>query len=49
VQGDADGDGLPNFQDRDSDGDGIPDGEERRGDSDLDGLDDVVDPDSRER
>ncbi len=49
VQGDADGDGLPNPRDRDSDGDGLLDGEERRGDSDLDGLDDVVDPERRAR
>jgi large repetitive protein len=45
VQGDADGDGLPNHLGRDSDNDGIPDGKELRGDSDQDGLDEVVDPD----
>nr|WP_225937277.1 hypothetical protein [Myxococcus sp. RHSTA-1-4] len=47
VQGDADGDGLPNTLDSDSDGDGIPDGKEPPGDDDQDGVDNVVDRDNK--
>ena len=46
VQGDADGDGIPNHLDQDSDNDGILDGDERPGDDDRDGLDNVIDIDS---
>lgn len=46
VQGDADGDGIPNHLDKDSDNDGILDGQEPQGDADQDGLDNSVDPDS---
>ena len=46
VQGDADGDDIPNFLDPDSDDDGIIDGKEPRGDVDQDGVDNVVDVDS---
>jgi hypothetical protein len=46
VQGDADGDGIPNHLDKDSDNDGILDGDEPPGDADNDGLDNVIDPDS---
>jgi hypothetical protein len=46
IDGDADGDGIPNFLDPDSDNDGIPDGKEPPGDADQDGVDNVVDWDS---
>ncbi len=46
VQGDADGDGIPNPLDKDSDNDGINDGQEPPGDADQDGLDNVIDIDS---
>ncbi len=46
VQGDADGDGVPNVLDPDSDNDGVPDGAEAPGDADHDGVSNVVDPDS---
>jgi hypothetical protein len=45
-QGDADGDGIPNWADADSDNDGVADGEEPLGDVDGDGRDNVVDSDS---
>ena len=40
---DVDGDGLPNYLDRDSDGDGYTDLEEGEADRDHDGLEDYVD------
>jgi len=46
VDGDADGDGIPNFLDPDSDNDSVPDGREPFGDVDQDGVDNVVDTDS---
>ena len=45
IQGDHDGDGIPNHLDPDSDNDGLPDGAEDGGDCDGDGLPDVVDAD----
>jgi hypothetical protein len=46
VQGDADGDGIPNQLDSDSDNDGVIDSNERPGDVDRDGRDTVIDNDS---
>ncbi|MFK7939094.1 MAG: hypothetical protein AB8B82_06930 [Roseovarius sp.] len=46
VQGDADGDGIPNHLDRDSDNDGVIDKDEASGDADQDGLANIIDPDS---
>ena len=46
VQGDHDGDGIPNHLDRDSDNDGIIDGKEEKQDCDNDNYTNVVDVDS---
>jgi sugar lactone lactonase YvrE len=48
VQGDADGDGIPNQLDRDSDSDGTIDGFEQSGDDDQDGKDNVIDNDRQQ-
>jgi hypothetical protein len=44
--GDADGDGIPNYLDHDSDGDGIPDAVEGAGDLDFDNIPNFLDLDS---
>jgi len=44
--GDADGDGIPDYLDKDSDNDGIPDAAEGKGDPDHDNLPNFIDKDS---
>jgi len=44
--GDADGDGVPNYQDTDSDDDGIPDQTEGTGDADGDSVPNYLDTDA---
>ena len=44
-EGDADENGVPNYQDDDSDGDGVPDAVEWLDDSDEDGIPDFLDDD----
>ena len=44
--GDADGDGIPDYLDKDSDNDGIPDAAEGKGDPDHDHLPNFIDKDS---
>ena len=46
IEGDADGDGVPNSQDEDSDGDGILDAVEGVVDTDGDGVPNFLDTDS---
>ncbi len=44
--GDADGDGIPDYLDKESDNDGIPDAAEGKGDPDHDNLPNFIDKDS---